>query len=116
MQQAATRSLAARADDLAKQAASRGDKKAEEQYRRLAEQARKSQSPEELKKLAEQLKRMAGKSAARGVPVGTMPSLSLALSAQDWDKVESASPNLNDLPERHDSGGAGPTRKGASAS
>jgi len=99
MQDAAARKLAEKAEQLAQKAAQRGDRKAEEQFRKLAEQARKPNSGEQLKRLAEQLNRMAGKDAAKGVPVGTMPSLSIALSEKDWEKLKSLLNDLQNMPE-----------------
>ncbi len=100
MQQAASRTLASRAENLARQAAQRGDKKAEEKFKRLAEQARQSKSAEQLKQLAQQLAKLQSKSGGnRGLPADLMAQMSMALSAQDWDKLSELMGSLDKLPQ-----------------
>ena len=100
MQQAAQRTLASRAENLARQAAQRGDKKVEEKFKRLAEQARQSKSAEQLKQLAQQLAKLQSKSGGnRGLPADLMAQLSMALSTQDWDKLSELMDSLDKLPQ-----------------
>jgi chemotaxis protein histidine kinase CheA len=100
MQQAAQRTLASRAENLARQAAQRGDKKAEEKYKRLADQARKTKNAEQLKQLAQQLAKLQSKTGGnRGLPADLMAQLSMALSAEDWDKLSELMDSLDKLPQ-----------------
>jgi hypothetical protein len=80
--------LASRAAALAQRAGKSGDQEAQKQLQKLAEQAKKAESPDDLKTLSNKMEKQAAKLGAASQIPGNMPaSVSAALQAQDWEAV-----------------------------